>query len=101
MLFRHYDKLDVRKGDIIKISGDGVHSSVHIVVRPHYRAFGDRELFAVDAYTILCDEPYYEDDMKVGEIGPLYLSEFLERTERNSLEVLHRIHTHDIRTQAR
>tara|TARA_R110000851_G_scaffold122514_2_gene251950 strand:+ start:13289 stop:13588 length:300 start_codon:yes stop_codon:yes gene_type:complete len=93
--FKHYDKLDIRVGDIIKINGDDVYSSVHIVVRPFYRAFGDKGLFAVEAYTILCDEPYYEDDMRVGEICPLYLTEFLERAEENSLEVLHR-HLHPI-----
>ena len=91
MMFKFWDTLDLKAGDVIQINGDEVHSSVHIITRTYRRPYGDKRTFAVDGYTLLCETPYYDDDMNVGEITPLYLEEFLQRSENNTLEVLYRV----------
>lgn len=91
MMFKFWDTLDLKAGDVIRINGDEVHSSVHIITRTYRRPYGDKRTFAVDGYTLLCETPYYDDDMNVGEITPLYLEEFLQRSENNTLEVLYRV----------
>ena len=93
MMFKFWDTLDLKAGDVIRINGDELHSSVHIVTRTYRLPYGDKRTFAADGYTLLCDTPYYDDDMNVGEITPLYLEEFLQRSENNSLEVLYRVYT--------
>tara|TARA_Y100001938_G_scaffold148296_1_gene231545 strand:- start:4155 stop:4448 length:294 start_codon:yes stop_codon:yes gene_type:complete len=90
-MFKFWDTLDLKAGDVIRINGDEVHSSVHIITRTYRRPYGDKRTFAVDGYTLLCETPYYDDDMNVGEITPLYLEEFLQRSENNTLEVLYRV----------
>ena len=92
MIFRFWDTLDLKAGDVIRINGDEVHSSVHIITQTYRRPYGDGRVFGADGYTILCDTPYYDDDMRVGEISPLYLEEFLQRSENNTLEVLYRVY---------
>jgi len=92
MLFRYYNQLDLKAGDVIRINGNEAHSSVHIVTQTYRRPYGDGRVFGADGYTLLCDTPYYDDDMRVGEITPLYLEEFLQRSENNTLEVLYRVH---------
>ena len=91
MMFKFWGTLDLEAGDVIRINGDEVHSSVHIITRTYRRPYGDKRTFAVDGYTLLCETPYYDDDMNVGEITPLYLEEFLQRSENNTLEVLYRV----------
>ncbi len=92
MTFKFWDTLDLKAGDVIRINGDEIHSSVHIVTKTYHRPYGDGRVFGADGYTLLCDEPFYHDDMRVGEINPLYLEEFLKRSENNSLEVLYRVY---------
>ncbi len=94
MEFKYCDKLDIRKGDVIKIND----SSIHIVLSRVRRTWAEGELFAVEGFTLLCDDYGYDDDMKVGQVNPLYLEEFLQRAEENSIEVLHRLHAIPITT---
>ena len=65
--------LDLKVGDVIRINGNEEHSSVHIVTQTYHSPHGDGRVFGVDGYTLLCKTPYYDDDMKAGEITPLYL----------------------------
>ena len=92
MLFKFWDTLDLKVGDVIRINGNEEHSSVHIVTQTYHSPHGDGRVFGVDGYTLLCKTPYYDDDMKAGEITPLYLEEFLKRSENNTLEVIYRVY---------
>jgi len=83
-----YDKLDIYPGDLITVGCPRYHYSTHIVTEVHRRGW-DKTIYAVEAYTLRCDECGLEDGMKAGTVSPLYLEEFLIRNEENFIEVQH------------
>lgn len=91
MRFNYRSKLDLRVGDIIRINGGQSYSSEHIIIKVFSKPYGENDIYGVTVYPLRCREAFYEDDIRVGTITPLYLEEFLSRSPDNSLDVLYRI----------